>query len=176
MSARLIAVVGPSGAGKDTLMREAMLRRPDLHLLRRVITRPSESGGEDFQGVTPEQFAPMRDAGRFALHWQAHGLAYGIPHPQGDGVMLVNLSRAVLPQAAQVFPGLRIIHVDAAPRIRAARLAARGRESAAQIVLRIAREAQFDPGPLPVTHIDNSGDLQAATADFLAALDQVPIQ
>lgn len=175
MSPRLIAVVGPSGAGKDTLMQAALVRRPDLRLLKRVITRPSEAGGEDFEGVTPEEFAGMRAEGRFALDWQAHGLSYGIPHPQGAGLMLVNLSRAALPQAAPVFPGLHVIHITARPEIRAARLAARGRETAAEIVLRLSREAPFATGDLPVTHIDNSGDLDAATAAFLAALDEALI-
>ena len=53
----IFAVVGPSGAGKDTLIAGALERRPDLRLARRVITRPTEAGGEDFEGVTPEAFA-----------------------------------------------------------------------------------------------------------------------
>lgn len=175
MTARVVAVVGPSGAGKDTLMIRAAKRRPDLRLARRVITRPAESGGEDFDGVSAAEFERMRSEGRFALNWQAHGLSYGVPHIAGDGLWLVNLSRGVLPRAGQVFPGLSVIHVSAAPEVLAARLADRGREGGEQIQARIRREAGFHPGDLPVTYIDNSGDLEDATAAFIAALDEVLI-
>lgn len=40
---RLFAVVGPSGAGKDTLIAAALAARPDLAIVRRVITRPVEA-------------------------------------------------------------------------------------------------------------------------------------
>jgi ABC-type glutathione transport system ATPase component len=36
---RLFAVVGPSGAGKDTLIDAGRAARPDLLIVRRVITR-----------------------------------------------------------------------------------------------------------------------------------------
>ncbi len=168
----VIAVVGPSGAGKDTLMSRAA-SRPGVGLIRRVITRPAEAGGEDFEAVSDARFQQMCDAGRFALNWRAHGLRYGIPHPPQDGrLRLVNLSRGVLAQAAEVWPGLRVIHVGADPQIRAARLAARGRETAPDIAARIAREAPFRHEGLTVTHIDNSGDLASATAAFFAALNE----
>ncbi|MCC2112585.1 MAG: phosphonate metabolism protein/1,5-bisphosphokinase (PRPP-forming) PhnN, partial [Hyphomicrobiales bacterium] len=53
---RLVLVVGPSGAGKDTLMAAIGRARPDLHIVRRVVTRPSEAGGEPFEGVTEAEF------------------------------------------------------------------------------------------------------------------------
>ncbi|MDS9468951.1 phosphonate metabolism protein/1,5-bisphosphokinase (PRPP-forming) PhnN [Paracoccus sp. MBLB3053] len=174
MTGTIIAVVGPSGAGKDTLMRNAVARRPEIALMRRVITRPADADSEDFEGVTQAAFNQMRAEGRFALTWQAHGLNYGIPYPSTiSAVTLVNLSRAALDRAADAFPGLRVIHVDAAAEIRASRLAARGRETAEEITRRITREAKFASGDLPVTHINNSGDLETATTAFLAALDEV---
>lgn len=117
----------------------------------------------------------MRHDGLFALDWQAHGLSYGVPHIAGDGIWLVNLSRGALARAAEIFPGLSVIHVGAAPGVLAARLADRGREGVEQIRARITREAGFHPGDLPVTYIDNSGDLEDATAAFIAALDEVLI-
>lgn len=80
MSGRVVAIVGPSGAGKDTLMYKATVQRPDLHLIRRVITRPADAGGEEFTSVNTEEFEQIRNDGKFALDWQAHGLSYGIPH------------------------------------------------------------------------------------------------
>lgn len=171
---RHVAVVGPSGAGKDTLIAAALAQRPDLGLLRRVITRPTEAGGEDFEGVTPQEFARRRAAGDFVLDWQAHGLSYGLPRAGlAGGPKLMNLSRRVLAQAAALLPGLRVIHVTARPEVLAARLAARGRETPAQIAARIARETAPWPPAIPVAHVDNSATLACATEAFLAALEQV---
>lgn len=172
---RLFAVVGPSGAGKDTLMAAAAAARPGVALVRRVITRPAEAGGEDFEAVTPAEFARRRAAGAFALDWTAHGLSYAIPHalPQADAV-LMNLSRRVLGDAVRAFPGIAILNVTARPEVLAARLAARGREDAAGIAARLDRPAPQVPCGAEVTTIDNSGPLADATAAFLAAIGQTP--
>jgi ribose 1,5-bisphosphokinase len=173
---RLFAVVGPSGAGKDTLMREVARMRPDLHVVRRVITRPEEAGGEDFEGVSAQEFAARLACGDLVLHWQAHGLSYGIPKDvlavlaTGQDAML-NGSRAVLDKAQAAFPSLVVLHVTARPEVLAERLAARGRESAADMARRLQRATL----PLPeglrhVIEIDNSGDLAAGVQRMLDAM------
>ena len=75
MMGRLFVVVGPSGAGKDTLLAGAVAAEPRLHWARRVITRPSSAGGEPFEGVDETEFAARLGRGEFALHWQ--GRPYG---------------------------------------------------------------------------------------------------
>ncbi len=79
MAGMLIPVVGPSGAGKDTLIDAARLARPDIFFPVRVVTRPVSAGGEVFQAAGPDAFDSMANNGDFAFHWQAHGLSYGIP-------------------------------------------------------------------------------------------------
>lgn len=167
---RVFAVIGPSGAGKDTLMAAALARDPGLRLVRRIITRPAAAGGEDFEGVTADEFAARKAAGEFALDWSAHGLQYAIPHIRGDGDRLMNLSRRVLPQAAAAFPGMQVLHVTARPEVLAQRLVARGREAAHDIAARITRDAAFDDAGLPVVEIDNSGALEPALDQFMTAI------
>ena len=178
MTGRIFAVVGPSGAGKDTLMEAARAARPDLCLVRRVITRPETAGGEDFEGVTEAEFARRGAAGGFALDWQAHGLRYGIPASvRGDlaagRTVLFNGSRAMLDAAGRVFPGLTVLLVTAAPEVLARRLAARGRETEADIAQRLSRRVDPVPQGLPVVVIRNEGALEEAVAAFLAALQPV---
>lgn len=173
---RIFAVVGPSGAGKDTLLAAAKAALPDIHLARRVITRPHDAGGEAFDGITEAEFAWRQAQGAFALHWRAHGLSYGIPAEITDildagGTVLFNGSRAMLPEAARVFPGLRVIHVTASDSVLAERLAARGREDRADIARRLARARMPLPDGLDIVEIENSGPLDqtvAALCDLLA--------
>ncbi|WP_284266169.1 phosphonate metabolism protein/1,5-bisphosphokinase (PRPP-forming) PhnN [Roseicyclus amphidinii] len=174
-SGRFIAVVGPSGVGKDSVMEALCAKRPDLVRIRRVITRAEAAGGEDFEGITPALFAARAAGGDFALHWQAHGLFYGIPR-EAQKVLargqdaLANLSRGMLGRAARVFPELHVLHITARPEVLAERLAARGRESRAEIARRLARPAVAFPEGLRVTEIDNSGPLDRAVTAALAAL------
>lgn len=169
---QVIAVVGPSGAGKDTLIEGALAANPSLRLARRVITRPSGSGGEDFDGVSEASFTARRDAGEFALHWQAHGLHYGIPKAAltGPGTVLFNCSRAALTLALAHIPNLRTILVTAPDVLLAARLSQRGREAPQDIAERLARASFALPAGLPVTTVQNDGTPAEGIARFLAAL------
>ncbi|MEL6519760.1 MAG: phosphonate metabolism protein/1,5-bisphosphokinase (PRPP-forming) PhnN [Pseudomonadota bacterium] len=171
----LAAFVGPSGAGKDTLMEAVHTAQPDSHIVRRVITRPASAGGEVFEGVTTEVFMRRARAGDFALHWQAHDLHYGIPAQVDEELdagtlCLVNLSRNVLGQAARRFPSLHVFNITASPEVLAERLAKRGRESKDQILRRLSRKPDRFPPDLKLTEIVNEGPVSKAVRQVLAAL------
>ncbi|MGX9965255.1 phosphonate metabolism protein/1,5-bisphosphokinase (PRPP-forming) PhnN [Roseomonas sp. F4] len=142
---------------------------------RRCITRPAEAGGEDHSPMTEPEFEALREAGGFALWWRAHGLLYGIPMAAAQAleegrVVVANLSRTVLAEAAARYP-LRILNITAPLPVLAARLAARGREDAADIAARLAREAALPPG-LPVETVMNDSTVAEGTARVLAALNR----
>lgn len=171
-----IAVVGPSGAGKDSLMRAAVSARGDVVPARRVITRPSDPT-EDFDSVDESVFQARRRAGHFALSWSAHGLMYGVPveveQDLAEGRHVVaNLSRGVIDQARRRFQPFHVLVVDAPAEVLAVRLASRGREDAADIQVRLERAAYLRPEGADVTLIDNGGDLSKGEAAFVAALPQ----
>lgn len=175
MTGRLIAVVGPSGVGKDSVMAGLCARCPGLLPVRRVITREADLGGEDYTPATLAGFAAQQDAGEFVLHWGAHGLFYGIPRGVLDDLAagqdrIANLSRGVLEQAAAVFPRLTVLHLTASAAVLAARLAGRGRESAAGIAARLARPADRLPDGMDMVEIANDGPLDATVGAAMAAL------
>jgi len=175
MAGRIFAVVGPSGAGKDTLISAAQAMRPDLAVARRVITRPEDAGGEQHEGVSEAEFAARAAAGAFALQWCANGHRYGIPAITREWLaagrtVVFNGSRDALGTALAAFPGLRAIHVTAHPAVLAARLAARGREDAPTVARRLARATAPFPPRLPVVEVENAGDIARALRAFLAAL------
>lgn len=173
---RIFAVVGPSGAGKDTLIEAARRARPDLAVVRRVITRPESAGGEDFEGVGEAEFLARRAAGEFALDWKAHGLRYGIPAAAlavAGRDVIFNGSRAALERAVAVLPDLRVIRVSAPSSVLVERLVARGRESRAEIEARVLRASYDIPDGLPVMDVRNDGTVAEGVVRFLAALQPV---
>lgn len=166
-SGALVLVVGPSGAGKDTIMRRVRDRLgpgSGIVFARRVVTRAADAT-EDNEVATDETFLEALGRGGFALDWQAHGLRYGVPRQvceelaQGR-VVVVNVSRTVVARARSTFDRVRIVLLTAPAEIRASRISARGRD--ADAAERLARE----PLPLdelrPDLTIDNAGTPEAA--------------
>jgi len=166
---RLVVVVGPSGAGKDSVLRawRGALGAQAPALARRVITRAPDAS-EAHEAATPGDFAALRKHGLLATWWQAHGLDYGVRGselaPLADGRWVwLNGSRAHLPALRAQAPGLRVVSVSAPAHLLASRLAARAREDAsardARLARAIAAPAQAD------LHLVNDGDLaQCVTA------------
>lgn len=172
---RLIAVVGPSGVGKDSVIDGIIAARPDIGRVRRVLTRAPGLGGEDYDARTPEQFLTEAANGAFCLHWEAHGLHYGLPADVASDVAagairVANLSRAVLGQASKVFDGFVVLNITADPEVLAQRLQARGRESADDISRRLARQVDAFPDGIDIVTLQNDGPLEDTVARALAAL------
>ncbi len=173
----MIVVVGPSGAGKDSVIHYAMTRlkarSAEVELVRRVITRAQDAGGEDHEAISPEDFRARAEKGAFAVHWEAHGLCYGIPvacHARlaERRTLVANGSRAVLDGFRNAFPRVAVVNIVASPEVIAARLIARARESEADIRQRLARQVPDIDGDPHLTTIDNSGPLEEAGERFAA--------
>ena len=172
-------VVGPSGVGKDTLIdgaRAALRQDPSVAFARREITRPREAGGEDHVPVAPEDFEARAAGGGYLLSWRAHGLGYGIPIASagalaGGGTLVANVSRGVLDEARGLgLCQVRVVSISADPQRLAARLAARGREDAADIAARLARADAVQVRGADVVHLANDGPVEAGIARLVAAI------
>ncbi|PNG37395.1 MULTISPECIES: phosphonate metabolism protein/1,5-bisphosphokinase (PRPP-forming) PhnN [Pseudomonas] len=183
MPGRLIYLMGPSGAGKDSLIDAA--RQPlsvlECEVVRRVITRSAESVGEEAQEVTVEEFERRVARGDFALFWRANGLGYGIPVQidtwlaQGRNV-LINGSRGHLPQARERYPDLLPIVLMVDTEVLRRRLLRRGRENLPEIERRLQRNEQFASSALlddeQVVRLDNSCELTTTLEHLLAILSE----
>lgn len=174
---RLVYVVGPSGAGKDTVLagwRDRLGDAAPVHFVRRLITRPEASTGERHESIDATAFAALHRAGALALHWQANGLQYGVRHAsllplaRGEWVV-VNGSRGHLRALRDQAPRARVVLVTASPAVLAARLRQRGREADGAVAARLARNDRLaveDPAVDLV--IVNEG----SPTDAVAALDR----
>ncbi len=178
MTGRLIAVVGPSGVGKDSVMAGIVAADPTISLVRRAITRAPDLGGEDYDALTPDTFGKAAQAGRFCVHWGAHGMFYGIPQRVLNDVAngkqcLANFSRTALSRAADVFPAVTVLNITAGPATLARRLHARDRETPKEIAKRLAQAAKPLPAGMDVVTVSNDGPLAETVAAAIAALHPV---
>ena len=174
---QLILVVGPSGAGKDTLIDHAknMLAGQNFSFPSRVVTRPSSSA-EAHDSCTPDEFSDATRRGAFAVTWRAHGLDYAIPIAiegalRRGTTVVCNVSRAVVAELRNRYPRVRVVFVDAPLAVRIARIQKRGGRSDSPD--RARRAGDFDPSQADVV-IDNGAALELSARAFLNALRAVP--
>ncbi len=163
---RLVLVVGPSGAGKDTLLRLAQAACNDDHDIvfpRRVVTRES-SVDEDNIAVTDDEFRRAREHGDFAVHWEAHGHSYALPREINDDIragrtVVANISRTVIGALRQAYANVVVVAITAPPDVLAQRLAARARHSDGNIAERLSRSVDDASAHADVT-ILNAGSAE----------------
>lgn len=178
MMPTLFYVIGPSGAGKDSLLghcRAALPAGAPLVFAHRYITRPVDAGGENHVALTLAEFATRQAHGAFCLEWDGNGLRYGIGtevrHWLAAGLsVVVNGSRGYLDQACVAFPDLVPVLITVQPEILRGRLEGRGRETAEDIDRRLTRAAAFTVDHPRLIRIDNSGPLEHGAAALLAVL------
>ncbi|ORE98558.1 phosphonate metabolism protein/1,5-bisphosphokinase (PRPP-forming) PhnN [Aurantimonas sp. 22II-16-19i] len=176
-----VAVVGPSGAGKDTLIRlaaEHFAGDDSFHFARRFVTRTADPDAEDHAEIDEAEFVRRRDAWDFALCWRAHGLGYGLDvslltRISNGQTVIANISRSRIGDAAAVFPRVAVAHVVVDEQLLVDRIVRRGREDRAAAMERARREAPLE---LPrtiwrVAEIDNSGPVAQGLGRFIAFLE-----
>jgi ribose 1,5-bisphosphokinase len=178
MTGPLIYVMGPSGAGKDSVLERARgLLSVDapIAFAHRYITRPAGVGGENHVALSRAEFALRRAHGLFAFHWHAHGNDYGIGREieawRAAGLtVVVSGSREHYEKIAGTDPGLRPVLITAAIDKLRARLARRGREDAVAAASRLARSAAYPVSDARLVTIVNDGALDAAAEAFVRLL------
>jgi ribose 1,5-bisphosphokinase len=179
-----VAVVGPSGAGKDTIIeyaRTALSGQPGFHFVRRVITRPSSVDTEDHDTLSGDEFSKASQSGAFSHQWEAHGLCYGLPKSvnaevQHGAVAIANVSRGIIPALRTAYANLAVVHITASHEVLAKRLAARGRETSEDIRRRLMRAGANPCDPADAIMIDNSHDVAQAGDLFVAVLQKMAVK
>jgi len=144
---RLILVVGPSGAGKDTLLNLAKASCADdsnIVFARRVVTREASAFENNVQ-ISVEEFRQAQLKGAYAMHWEAHGHCYGLPRAIDDDIragrtVVANVSRTVIGTMRESYEQVVVVSITAPPQVLAERLAMRSRSSDGQLEHRLGRK------------------------------------
>jgi ribose 1,5-bisphosphokinase len=173
----LVLVVGPSGAGKDTLLnavRTACAGDGNISFVRRGVTREA-SAAEDHATFTDAAFEQARADGAFSFWWEAHGLKYGVPvsieTDLAAGLTVVcNVSRGIVADLRARYPQCCVVLITAPEDVRRARLAARERASDGDTAKRAMRAAPGMDELRPALVIDNTGTVKDGAAALLGFL------
>jgi ribose 1,5-bisphosphokinase len=181
MEGALIYVMGPSGAGKDSvLVRARTLLAPEAPVVfaHRYITRPADSGGENHVAVTRAEFAMRRAYGLFAYHWDAHGNDYGVGREIHDWraaglTVVVSGSRDHFLRTGGLDSQAQPVLITAPADHLKQRLAGRGRETSNEVAKRLQRAEAYEIDDPRLVTIVNDGALDDAAAAFVRLLSRL---
>jgi len=162
---RLILVVGPSGAGKDTLLgfaKAACAEDAKIVFPRRVVTREASSS-EDNIALAPDEFREALARGDFAMHWEAHGHSYGLPRAIDDDIhagcaVVVNVSRTVIEAARRAYANVVVIAITAPPEILAERIQMRARSTDGNSEQRLSRNVDAAAPDVTILNVGRPED------------------
>lgn len=176
---RIIMVVGPSGAGKDTLLDGARgrLAGDDRFVFpRRLVTRKSDPTSEDHEEIDRAEFDRLVGTSSVGLSWEAHGLGYVIPEEiksdirQGRTVIF-NGSRGAIADAKSIYKNVSVIYVSVPYDVLANRLRARGRENSTEIARRMRNaNSKIDDDWLC---LDNDRNIESGIDKLLQAIQSL---
>jgi ribose 1,5-bisphosphokinase len=175
---RLVLIVGPSGAGKDTLIagaKASCVGDSTIIFPRRVVTRPATQA-EDHNSLDNDAFDDAEKRGAFVVSWHAHGLRYGIPRSAEDDIragrtIVCNVSRGIVAELRARFARVTVVLISAPPDVLAGRLAGRSRATDGSLAQRVERNDVF-VGFCADRTIENIGPPQSATQSLLDIIYQ----
>jgi guanylate kinase len=175
---KLFVIAAPSGAGKTSLVRALMQRRPTLRFSISYTTRqqrPNERDGHDYFFVDKAQFERMVAAGDFLEHARVFDNYYGTSRSQVERILdasqdvLLEIDWQGAQQIRSTLPECRSIFV--LPPSRAAleqRLRSRGTDSD-EVIARRLRDSLADLSHWSeFDYIVVNDDFERATAELEA--------
>ena len=170
---RLVLVVGPSGAGKDTLLglaKAACAEDSEIVFPRRVITREASSS-EDNEEVSAGSFQEAVERGHFAANWEAHGHRYALSRIIDDDIragrtVVANVSRTVIAKMRRAYADVVVISITAPPNVLAERIALRARGSDGIHAQRLSRAVE-DASAAPDVTIVNVSSAEYHARQFV---------
>ncbi|MFX0102157.1 MAG: hypothetical protein ACFFCS_21505 [Candidatus Hodarchaeota archaeon] len=177
---KLFLIVGNSGSGKDSILANALenwnKEKPKLIVPRRYITRPESPETEKYHSITVEKFKEMEAAGEFVLKWISYQIHYGVSKDilkemEDGNLVIVNVSRQIINQTRNDFPGVRVIFVKVPLDVLISRIRERGRETEEQIQKRIDRAKKNVDLPGADFVLENVGTIEEAGSKLIRYLN-----
>jgi len=181
---RLFVVTGPSGAGKGTLIRALVDRRPDLAVAVSATTRPRRPGevdGGDYHFLSDEEFQRRVDEGDFLEHvTYVSGHRYGTLRDEVDRILgsgrsaILELETQGAREVQAAAPDAVSIFVQAPTFAELERrLRERATESAGEIGERLALARRQAEEAGDFDHVVTNDDVERAVAELGSIVDRI---
>ncbi len=178
---RFILVVGPSGAGKDTLIglaQSACAEDDNIVFPRRVVTREA-TAFENNASVSPEDFWQAHGEGKFAVQWEAHGHCYALPCTingdiRANRTVVANVSRTVIEAMRRAYANAVVVLITAPAQVLVERLESRRRSSDGQLTERLVRKVDA-VACTRTSPLSTSGRRSTMRASWCASLSVVDL-
>lgn len=140
MKKKIILIVGASGVGKDSLIKEAKKElKHEFNFVRRYITRKPDKSEKNYF-LESSAFKLLKDSDFFISFWDAYENHYGISKDSiKDGVNIISISRSKIGDFENFFDDVCTINVTLDKEELKNRLLKRGRESIENIQKRLDR-------------------------------------
>lgn len=177
---RLFILSGPSGSGKDTILKEALKRHPEIKLSISSITRDMREGeieGEKYHFISREEFEDQLSRDMFLEHNVFVGNYYGTPRlpveecmaAGGDMIVEIDVNgakqvKAKIPQAISIFimpPSFEVLKK---------RLSGRGTESEELVTKRLNEAIREIRSAYDYDYIVINDKLEEAIEDLLSVI------
>ncbi|KAK9821119.1 hypothetical protein WJX81_000604 [Elliptochloris bilobata] len=156
----VLVVSGPSGVGKDAVIKELQATRPDLHFVVTATSRPKRPGeqhGVDYLFVTAQQFEEWIAAGALLEHAVVYGEYKGIPLSQVTNALsrgtdvILRLDVQGAATVRRLLPGAVLVFLVA--------------ETEAQLVRRLV-DRKTEPLDKMLTRVQTAREESKCAADF----------
>lgn len=180
----VVLVMAPTGSGKGTLVKNEMVKHPDMYHTVSCTSRhprPGEINGKHYNFVTREEFDRKITKGEF-LEWaEFAGNKYGtlkseiLPRLSKLGVIILEIELQGVEQLRKLLPAenMTIVYIEAGGwETLKARAKTRAPMSDSEIEARYQRYLiEIQSKPLANVIINNSSDIEVAKAEFAEVIN-----
>lgn len=173
MDTKIVLIVGPSGVGKDTLLKGARkILKNEINFVRRYITRKPDKNEKNYF-LDEFAFEILKHNSFFASSWNAHGNYYAIAKNSiKNKVNIISVSRAKISDFEKQYDKVYTINITVPKEELRNRLLLRKRESLEQIEKRLNRSyPKIEAENL--IQFDNSKNIEVSIKDFVELIKKI---
>lgn len=173
MKKKIILIVGASGVGKDSLIKEAKKEfEENINLVRRCITREPDENENNYY-FNHNAFNILKEQDFFISTWQAHNNLYGISRDcLQDGVNIISISRGNITDFEKEYKDVYTINITLPKEELKRRLIKRDRENTEEIEKRLNRSYEKITANILI-EFDNSKDFIVSSNEFKDLLQTI---
>lgn len=173
METKIILIVGASGVGKDTLIKEAKKDlKKEFNFVRRYITRKPDKSEKNYF-LENSAFELLKENDFFISSWSAHENFYGISKNSiKNKTNIISISRSKIEDFEKNFKNVYVINITLDEKILKKRLIKRGRESIEEIKKRLDRK--YDKIEAKnLINFENNKSYEDGRKDFIKLLKEI---